>query len=137
MSSGLATITVVGTIGSDAEQRTAGGSQLVSWRMAVNSRQGKNEVTDWYTCTLWGARGESLLRHLKKGKQVAVSGGFHTRSYETQSGEARTSLEVRVDGFSFAGGPRDASGADRGEQSSYTPPSGNGAPNPLEDDIPF
>ena len=131
--SGMATITVLGTLGADAEQREAGGSSLVSWRMAVNTRQGQQEVTDWYTCTMWGARGEKLRQHLTKGKMVAVSGGFHTRQYDAKNGEQRTSLEIRVDGFAFAGGKREEGGGGR----DYSPPSGGGGGGFGDDSIPF
>lgn len=121
MSTGLATITILGTVGKDAEQRQAGSSSVTSFRVAVNSRRGREEITDWYACSIWGTRGEKLLSHITKGGKVAVSGEFATREYEA-SGEKRTSLEINVQAFAFAGGKREESG---GGGDDYGKPSGD------------
>ena len=128
MSQGLAAITIMGTVGKDAQTRQAGQSSVTGFSVAVNSRRGREETTDWYECSLWGSRGEKLAQHITKGSQVAVSGELTTRKYES-GGEMRTSLEVNVSGFTFAGGKREQS------NDNYSPPASGGGFG--GDDIPF
>lgn len=130
MSTGLAAITIMGTVGKDAQTRQAGSSSVTGFSVAVNSRKGREETTDWFECSIWGTRGEKLASHITKGSKVAVSGGFTTRKYES-GGETRTSLEINVSDFSFAGG-----GQKREDGDDYAPPAGGGG-GFGGDDIPF
>lgn len=68
---------LLGHIGADAEFKdTSGGYQITNFSVAANIREGKEDKTLWFRCTIWGKRGEKLAPALKKGKLVYVSGSL-------------------------------------------------------------
>ncbi len=96
---GLATISIVGQVGGDAETKKVGDTTVTEFSVAVGHVKGsgedKEETTSWFRCKIWGPRGEKLEEFILKGKKVALTGSFESRVYE-KDGEERTSLEVRV-----------------------------------------
>ncbi len=121
----MKTITIAGNIGKDAETRTTqSGDSVTSFNVAVEDRQGKEKATLWFTCSLWGKRGESLAQYLTKGSKVAVSGDLSTREHD-----GKTYLQVRVDQVSLMGGKPEG-------QREPTPMS-KGSPMDEIDEIPF
>jgi single-strand DNA-binding protein len=119
-------ITIAGNIGKNAETRTTqGGDSVTSFNIAVEDRAGKEKATLWFSCSIWGKRGESLAPYLTKGGKVAVSGDLSTREHE-----GKTYLQIRVDQVSLmGGGQRD----DRGERQEVPPVQRNA----MDDEIPF
>lgn len=100
----FASITLAGHLGRDAELKQVGDTTVLEWSMAVTDKGRKGDSTAWYRCAIWGKRGESLAQYLTKGTAVIVSGALVPREYKGKNDELRTSLDVRVDQFSFAGG---------------------------------
>jgi single-strand DNA-binding protein len=126
---------------------TPSGKPVTNFRLAVNNnRRDQNgewtEDTEWFTVTAWERQAESVNQYLAKGRRVFVDGRLSTRQYTSNSGEARTSLEVRASRVVFLDSPSgESAGADAppGAQS-YSPvsssASGSDAPatsNPTED----
>ena len=80
---------------------TPSGTPVTNFRLAVsNNRRDANgewtEDTEWFTVTAWERQAESVNQYLAKGRRVFVDGRLSTRQYTSNSGEARTSLEVRA-----------------------------------------
>ena len=91
-------ITIAGRLGKDAElRRTQNGTLVLGFSVAVDDRQ--NKSTMWFSCSLWGKRGESLAQYLTKGTAVTVMGDFSTREHE-----GKTYLEVNVSDVAMQGG---------------------------------
>lgn len=129
----------VARLGSDAEQRfTQGGDSIVQFNAAVDSGFGDKKVTTWIRYNIWGKRGESLLPHLSKGNQVAVSGELTNREWQDKDGQKRYSLEVRVSELTLIGGKSNGQPA---QQNKPTGSTGAQKQKPsfddLGDDIPF
>lgn len=130
---------LIGHLGRDPETRTLpDGTSVVGFSLATTAKRRGEDVTTWWSCSLFGKRGETLAKYLHKGDPVHVWGEPSLRSYTAQDGTARTALECRCDGFSFVGGGRG------GGQSADAPQSrtaASAAPSkpaaPLDDDIPF
>ena len=118
----IAHITIAGHLGRDAETREAGHSVVTSFSIAVSDK--RNDRTNWFSCSLWGSRGEKLRQYLVKGKAVLVTGGLTTREHNEKQ-----YLEVNVDDLSFLG-----SGS---EASSSAPRSTAAAAGEPDEDIPF
>ncbi|MDO4271822.1 MAG: single-stranded DNA-binding protein, partial [Candidatus Saccharibacteria bacterium] len=98
-------IILMGNLTADPDQRTTpNGQELTSFSLAVNTRNGRDESTAFYRCTMWGKRGEAIARYVSKGQPLLVSGTLSVRSYQAKDGTERQSLEVNVDDFSFVGG---------------------------------
>ena len=95
-------ILLIGRAGTDPEMRyTPSGTPVTNFRLAVNNnRRDQNgewtEDTEWFTVTAWERQAESVNQYLAKGRRVFVDGRLSTRQYTSNSGEARTSLEVRA-----------------------------------------
>jgi len=118
------TITIAGNIGKDAETRTTqGGDTVTSFNVAVEDRQGKEKTTLWFSCSLWGKRGDALAQYLTKGSKVAVSGDLSTREHE-----GKTYLQIRADQVTLMGGS-----GERREERHEAPP----RRDDLNDEVPF
>ena len=139
----MKSIVISGNIGKDAETRTTqGGDSVTSFNVAVEDRQGKEKSTLWFTCSLWGKRGDALSQYLTKGSKVSVSGDLSTREHE-----GKTYLQIRADQVTLMGGNARDSEGDGYQSSRAMGRSGDakpmgGAPaggygNDMDDDLPF
>lgn len=61
--------------------------------------------TTWFRATVFGEEAEYLAENAEKGSVVTVTGRLITRSYTTQGGEERTSLEVDYAKVGIVQGP--------------------------------
>lgn len=112
----MAAIVITGNVGAvDLDDKTFD-DPVLKISVAVNmGKKGDNEITNWYSCQVWGKRASALHPHIEKGSQVVIAGRLTVREYTTKDGERRYSLDVQVDQFSFAG-----SGKDKGSPKSET-----------------
>jgi single-strand DNA-binding protein len=100
-------IMLIGNVGSDPEMRyTPNGKAVTSFSMATNHRYTtaageSRDETEWFRVSVWGKQAESCNQYLSKGKRVYVEGRLHSRSWEGQDGQMRTSLEVSANRVIF------------------------------------
>lgn len=105
-------VNITGNLTRDPELRvTAGGTQVLSFGVAVNDRRRNPQTGEWedypnfVDCTLFGTRGEKLAQYLAKGSKVAIEGKLRYRSWnDQQTGQKRSALEVVVDELEFMSG---------------------------------
>ena len=96
-------VTLVGNLVDDPELRfTPSGVALAKVRFAVNRRwRDRNdewqEETSFFGGTCWREMAESVAESLQKGSRVIVTGQLEQRSWETQDGDKRSIIEVRID----------------------------------------
>ena len=81
---------------------TPNGVAMVRVRFAVNRRyQDRNnewqEETSFFGGTCWRDMAENVAESLQKGMRIIVTGRLEQRSWETQDGEKRSMIEVRID----------------------------------------
>jgi single-strand DNA-binding protein len=122
----MQSITIAGRIGRDAETRNAGEGTVTSFTVAVDQRNGRDKTTNWWRVSIWGRRGESLCRYLRKGDNITVSGEFSVSEYE-----GKTQLNIRANEVALQGGKGEAPERDERKQP-YQPPAAD-----LADEIPF
>lgn len=135
-------ITVAGQIGRDIEIRhLANGDAIGSFSVADS--QGKDKLTIWWRCQIWGKRAESLAPYLLKGQSVTVSGSVTQREYE-KDGVKQTAMEIRVNDVALQGGKPQQSEPSRPAAPRAAPARPPAAPamapssfDDLSDDIPF
>ena len=114
-------ITLIGNVGSDPEMRyTPNGKAVTSFRMATNYRYNgpdgeRREETEWFRVSVWGKQAESCNQFLSKGRRVYVEGRLHSRNWEGQDGQMRTSLEVSANRVIFLDKTAPASLSEEGE----------------------
>lgn len=94
-------ILLIGNAGRDAELRfTPNGNQVANFSLAVNRNYQVNgewqQETEWFNVSSWGRQAEVVSQRVRRGSRVFVEGRLSTRSYTTESGERRTTLEVNA-----------------------------------------
>ena len=125
--------TVAGNLGKDAELRTAGSGQVLSFSVAATTGFGQREQTNWVNCSIWGKRGEALAQYLKKGTPVTVTGEITTREYE-----GKTYIEMNVYNVKLQGRANNSGGnAPAQQQPQKQPAPAAGQSDTYDDDIPF
>lgn len=141
-------VVISGNIGGDPDLRqTASGMQVLSFSIAVNDRfKDENgewkDRPNWISCTMFGARAQSVSRFLSKGSKVAIEGKLRWSQWE-RDGQKRSKIEVIVDEIELM--------ASRGDGQHAAAPQTAPAPHPYQppiaapvvdasvydDDIPF
>lgn len=128
----MQSITIAGRIGRDAELRnTQNGDAVCGFTVAVDTRQGRDKVTNWWRVSLWGKRGEALAQYLTKGASVTVQGEFSLGEYDGKPQLNIRANEIALQGGRSDGGQRDQRSA--GDQVRDHFP----AAEDLDDEIPF
>lgn len=100
---------LIGNLGSDPVVRyTPAGTAVARFTLATTAAwidaQGKRqERTDWHRIVAWKRLAELVGEHLKKGRQVYVSGRMQTREWAEKDGTKRWSTEVVADEVQFLG----------------------------------
>lgn len=130
-------ITFDGRVVADAELRyTPAGDAVLSFRVASDIGFGERKTTNWFSCSVFGKRGETLQQYMKKGQQVTVYGQLTLREWEDKQGAKRLSPDVRVNDVTLQGGKRED--GDGGGYSKDAPPprrqESKPAPAPAHDD---
>lgn len=99
-----ANVTLVGNAGGDPDLRyTPNGTAVVKFGLAVNRRwqnrqtQQWEESTSWFNVVCWRDLGENVASTVVKGSRVIVTGRLEQRSWETQDGSKRSTVEVVAD----------------------------------------
>ena len=95
-------MTVVGRIVTEPRRRAVAGQELISFRVASNSRRRTGEGT-WepgnslfITVNCWGRLVTGVGAGLYKGAAVIAVGTVHTSEYEDRDGVKRSTLELRA-----------------------------------------
>ena len=98
----LNVVALIGRLGSDPEIRyTPSGVPVASFRIAVNeywTDQGgeRKERTHWFSCVAWKGLAETIEKYLSKGSQVGISGSLQQRTWQNETGETRSTVEIVV-----------------------------------------
>jgi len=144
-------VTLVGNLGRDPEVRTMDdGGKIVQLSLATseiwkdkNSGE-RNEKTEWHRVVIFNeALGRTAEQYLRKGSTVYIEGQLQTRKWTGKDGVEKYTTEVVLQRYrgelTMLGNKADAA------VESYQPPALkklddgpiNGAPNELDDEIPF
>ncbi len=89
---------LVGRIANDPEMRYAtSGTAVTNFRLAVNrQRKGADgqEETDFLDIVAFGKTAEFVAQFMDKGSLVGVEGRIQARSWQTQDGQPRRTVEI-------------------------------------------
>ncbi len=98
------TITIVGNLARDPELRfTPSGQPTASFGVAVNRRWMNKATNEWdeqvsfFDVVCWRDLAENVAESIQKGARVIVTGRLEQRSWETDSGEKRSKVEIVAD----------------------------------------
>ena len=81
-------ISFVGRLGNDAELKHIGENTVLEFSLANDVGFKEKKLTNWFRCSFWGKRGQSLAQFLVKGKQIALQIETLTTEGGQVSGEA-------------------------------------------------
>ena len=80
-------VEIIGNVGKEPEMRfTPAGKAVTSFSVAVNSKFGDKENTEWFSIVTWDKLAETCNQHLSKGQQVYVEGRIQTHKWEDDKG---------------------------------------------------
>jgi single-strand DNA-binding protein len=102
---GETVITLIGNLTADPELRfTPSGHAVATFTVASTARTLDRQTNEWkdgdalfVRCEVWRQYAENVTESLQKGMRVVVTGRLRNRSYETTSGEKKTSLELEIE----------------------------------------
>lgn len=128
-------IVIAGGLTRDSElRRTGAGDPILNFSVGVS--EGRDKPSTYFSCSLFGKRGEALAQYLTKGTKVTVIGDFSTREHD-----GKTYLQVRADQVTLQGGKSEGGrddGQSQGGRGYGAGGSGGGNARPdLDDEIMF
>lgn len=109
-------VLLIGNLTKDPELRyTPNGTAVTNLRLAVNrkfkDRTGElKEDTCFVTVTAWDKQAEICNQYLQKGRSVFVEGILQSRSWETNDGQKRSTIDVRAERIQFLGNTKGENG---------------------------
>lgn len=118
---------LIGNLTKDPELRyTPNGVAVANLRIAANRRfrdkSGElKEDTCFVTITAWDRQAEICNEYLKKGRAVFVEGRLQSRSWETNDGQKRSTIEVRAERIQFLGAKQEGAGGSGGRAAPAAP----------------
>ncbi len=149
-------VILMGNLTRDPEHRvTPGGLSICKLGLAVNRRftkqdGTKTEETTFVDIDSFGKQAELISQYLKRGDPIFLEGRLRFDTWESNTGEKRSKLNVVLENFQFMGrgGDAEGGGGPRRYEESAPPPRSASAPAPqreapaaqndeLEDDVPF
>lgn len=102
-------IQLAGRLTRDPETRiTQSGLTVTDLTLAVNrfykTDQGENrEETDYIDCVAFGKTGETIGKHLRKGRAIYLEGHLRFEQYVGKEGKKRSRLMVIAESMQFVG----------------------------------
>jgi single-strand DNA-binding protein len=104
MANNTNTITLVGNLTRDPEMRfTPSGTANCQFGIAVNRSWRNQQTNEWeertsfFNVVCWREMAENVSASLHKGTRVVVTGRLEQRTWETETGEKRSVVEVVAD----------------------------------------
>lgn len=110
-------VTLMGRLTAEPELKTAGGTEVVNFCIAVErqyARQGETKQTDFVDCVAWRNSATFISKYFHRGDMISVAGTIQTRMYEVD-GRRRKATEVNCESVGFTG--------NRGEAAQQSRPS--------------
>jgi len=143
----LNSVTIIGFVGADPEQRQArnnNGSKFTVLSVATQ-RSWKNADDEWASKTEWHRiaifrprLAEAVLTNIKKGAHVLVEGSLISSTYEQANGKGRKAKTAKITSWSIRADV--VRKLDRGEPEPQAPASGSDAavlPSDTSEQAPF
>lgn len=99
---------LIGNLTKDPELRyTKQNTPVASYTIAINSRYGEQQQTEFINISSWGKTGEFVSKYFKKGQQIAITGRLKNRNYEDSNGVKHYSMEVVTEDIEFVGSKKE------------------------------
>lgn len=94
---------LIGNLTKDVDLRyTKHNTPVASYTIAINSRYGEMQETDYINITTWGKTAEFVAKYFQKGNPIAITGRLKNKNYES-NGVKHYSMEVVTEDVEFVG----------------------------------
>ena len=98
---------LIGNLVKDPELRyTNKKTPVASYTIAINTRYGEYQETDYINITTWGKSGEFVSKYFKKGQAIAITGRLKNKNYES-NGVKHYGMEVITEEVEFVGSKKE------------------------------
>jgi single-strand DNA-binding protein len=99
-------VALIGNLASDPELRhTAAGKAVCNFRIAVS--RGGGDTADFFSIVTWDRQAEIANEYLSKGRRVGIEGRMQHRTWETDSGDKRSAVEIVAHRVTLLGSRQD------------------------------
>lgn len=88
----MLTASIIGNLGKDAEMKTIGERQYITFRMASTAKRKGEDKTTWVSVMY--RQNDNLMPYLKKGQQVFVNGELDVSIYTSMEGTTQADLSL-------------------------------------------
>lgn len=98
-------VVIEGRLTKNAEMKTVGKSNLISFSVANNQGYFNKETNAWvskpsfFDCALWNH--EKMFQHLQKGRMVTVTGKLVQDSWTDNNGQTHYKITISADNLSL------------------------------------
>jgi single-strand DNA-binding protein len=92
-------ISVIGNLTADPTHRLAGTTPVTTLALAIDRRD-KGEAV-YIDVVVFDKQAEAAARYLTKGRQIAVSGRLDLRTWQDESGNARSRHQIIANDVQF------------------------------------
>lgn len=97
-------VEIIGNLGREPEMRfTPSGKATTSFSVAVNSKFGEQDTTEWFNVVTWNKLAENCNQFLTKGQPVFVEGRLQTRKWDDKDGQTHYKTEIIATRVLFLG----------------------------------
>lgn len=103
MSHDLNQCSFIGRLGNDPEARQAGETNVSNFNIAVGSKVGDKESTEWVRIVAFARLADVCNEYLQRGQQVFVTGRLQSRKWVDKDGVERVSVEVIANNMQMLG----------------------------------
>lgn len=101
-------VNLIGNLTKDPELRyTKNNIAVASYTIAINTRYGEQQETNYINITTWGKSGEFVNKYFKKGQPIAITGRLRNKNYEDSNGIKHYSIEVITEDIEFVGAKKE------------------------------
>ena len=100
---------------------TRSGTAICKFSLAINERWGEKKTVVFVDITAWKKTAEACSEYLAKGSQCLVDGRLSFSTWESQSGEKRSKLDVTADRVVFLGSEKEKGQQEEDEDTSDVP----------------
>jgi len=131
-------ITLVGHLGTDAEVKNLGTTQVINFNLAVTEKVKNENVTTWYKCAQF-TNTVAIAPYLTKGSLIGVMGRPEIETYQGSDGILRANLKCIVREIKLYSSTKERTAATQQAPQNHAPATSQSKPPQEEeaDDLPF
>lgn len=98
-------VTVIGRITRDPELKySSAGTSMCAFSIAYNEKRNGEDVSMFFDCVTFGGLAENIVKYVKKGHLIGVSGKLDQNKWVDKDGNNRNSVNIVVNEAQFLGG---------------------------------